>query len=92
VPAAEIVVLRAPEEAGFFTVQRGETVLVRGAAQFADARQGDFRDADTFDTGLPPESAAVLERNTRPDPLTTAWLALLGALLLGSWWPGRRAA
>jgi hypothetical protein len=92
VPAAEVAVLRAPEEAGFFTVRRGETVLVRGAAQFADARQGDFRDAATFDTGLPPEAAAALERNTRPDPLTAVWLAALGALLLGSWWPGRRGA
>jgi hypothetical protein len=92
VPAAEVAVLRAPEAAGFFTLRRGDTTLVRGAAQFADARQGDFRDADTFDTGLPPEAAAALERNTRPDPLTTAWLALLGTLLLGSWWPGRRGA
>lgn len=91
VEAGELAVLRAPDEPGFFTVQRGPDVLVRGATQFADARQGDFRTAETFDTGLPPEAAAALERNTRPDPLENLWLALLAGLLLGSWWPGRRA-
>lgn len=88
--AAELAVLRAPEEAGFFTVLRGETVLVRGAVRFADARQGDFRKAETFDSGRGPESKAAWERATRPDPFTTVWLAALGGLLLASWWPARR--
>jgi hypothetical protein len=87
---AELAVLRAPGEAGFFTVRRGPAVLVRGATQFADPRQGDFKHAETFDTGLPPDARVALERNTRPDPFTNLWLALLGGLLLGAWWPGRR--
>jgi len=89
---AELVVLRAPAEPGFFTVRRGATVLVHGATQFADPRQGDFAQAETFDTGLPPDAGTAVERNTRPDPLTNLWLAALGGLLLGAWWPGRRAA
>jgi hypothetical protein len=84
---ADLAVLRAPGEAGFFTVNRGETGLVRGAAQFADARQGDFRRAETFDSGRGPEARAAWERATRPDPLTSVWLVLLGGLLLASWWP-----
>jgi hypothetical protein len=88
----ELAVLRAPGEAGFFTVRRGPAVLVQGAAQFADPRQGDFKIAEAFDTGLPPDAGAALDRNTLPDPLTNVWLALLGGLLLGAWWPGRRRA
>jgi hypothetical protein len=92
VPPAELEVLRAPGEAGFFILRRGDTVLVHGAVQFADTRQGDFSDAETFDTGLPPEAAAALQHNTLPDPLTNLWLVTLGLLLLGSWLPSRRPA
>jgi hypothetical protein len=88
IQTAELPVLRAPGEAGFFTVTRGDTVLVRGATQFADARQSDFRRAETFDTGRGAEAAAAWERATRPDPFTPVWLVLLGGLLLASWWPG----
>lgn len=86
---AEVAALRAPAEPGFFALRRGETVLVRGATQFADPRQGNFRGAETFTTGAPPEAAALFTRNTRPDPFVAVWLALLGGCLLGSWWPSR---
>ena len=89
VEAVELSVLRAPSEAGFFEVRRGETALVRGAAIFADARQGDFRDAGAFRRGPPPgEAEAARARNTQGDPLAAVWLALAGAALIGSWWPG----
>ena len=91
-PPAELEVLRAPGEAGFFTLRRGDTVLVHGAVQFADTRQGDFSDAETYDTGMPPEATANLQHNTLPDPLINLWLVLLGVLLLGSWMPPRRPA
>jgi hypothetical protein len=87
VSAAESTVLRAPGEAGFFTVSRGDTEFVRGAVQFADARQSDFRNAETFDSGRGPETRALWERSTRPDPFTRVWLVILGGLLLGIWWP-----
>ncbi len=84
----ELAVLRAPAEAGFFVVRRGEEILVRGAAQFADARQGDFRDAGAFRREAPAgERETVTRRNTQEDPLTALWLALAGAAVLGSWWP-----
>jgi hypothetical protein len=86
----ELAVLRAPEEAGFFVVKRGEEVLVRGAAQFADPRQGDFRAASTFRREPPAaESEMATARNTQGDPLANGWLALACAALFGSWWPGR---
>lgn len=90
VGAAELPVLRAPAEPGFFEVKRGETTLVRGAAQFADARQGDFRGAGAF-RRPPPVGVeiAARDRNTQGDPLAAVWLALAGAALLASWWPGR---
>ena len=89
----ELEVLRAPAEAGFFTVKRGETELVRGAAQFADARQGDFRGAGTFRRDPPAgEIEAVKNRNTQGDPLAACWLAIAGAALMWSWWPPRTGA
>lgn len=90
IPQAELAVLRAPSEAGFFTVLRGEEILVRGATQFADARQGDFRGASRFRRETPAaEAEAARDRNTQDDPLAPVWLALAGAALLGSWAPAR---
>ena len=87
---SERVLLRAPAEAGFFTVKRGRETRVLGAAQFADARQGDFRDATAFRRDPPAgERAAAQARTTQGDPWQAAWLALAGAALLASWWPGR---
>ncbi len=89
VEVAELAVLRAPAEAGFFVVRRGEEVLVRGAARFADARQGDFRGAGSFRREPPAgEAAAARARNTQADPFAAGWLALAAAALVGSWWPG----
>lgn len=90
--AAALPSLRAPAEPGFFVLRRGDDVLVRGAAQFADPRQADFRRAETFVSPPPAESDALFRRNSRPDPLVPLWLALIGVALLGSWWPARRAA
>lgn len=90
--AEERRVLRAPTRAGFFSLQAGTETLVRGATQFADARQGDFSTAETFSTELPGERAAAIERNTRADPWAPLWLLVLGAALAGSWWERGRAA
>jgi hypothetical protein len=89
-PPEERTVLRAPAEAGFFSVRRGDEVLVTGAARFADARQGDFRGAGEFRREPPAaEAEARRRRNTQTDPLAALWLALAGVALLASWWPGR---
>lgn len=84
--AAERAGFAAPGIAGFFTVKRGTEVIVRGATQFADARQGDFRSAETFFNDDPSERRAALERLTRPDPWATLWLVVLAGLALASWW------
>lgn len=91
IPESELPVLRAPGQAGFLSLTRGKVELVRGAVQFADARQSDFRNAETFDSGRGPEAKAVWERSTRPDPFTRVWLVALGGLLMAIWWPfGKR--
>lgn len=88
IPSSELAVLRAPAEAAFFTVQRGGEILVQGATQFADVRQGDFRAASRFRRETPAgEVAAARARNTQDDPLGPMWLALAGAALLASWAP-----
>lgn len=81
---------RAPAQPGFFVLRRAEQVLVRGATQFADPRQSDFRLAETFATAVPSGVQALRQRNSRPDPFTAYWLVLFGLCLLGSWWPGGR--
>ncbi len=83
---AERTGLRAPGRAGFFTVRRGGEVIVRGSAQFADARQGDFRAAERFEVEVRNERTAAIERHTRSDPFAAGWLVLLGAAMLASWW------
>lgn len=86
IPAAERSELRAPGRAGLFTLKRGDELLVRGAAQFADARQGDFKNAETFFVSVPGEREAAIERNTRADPWVPLWLGLIAVALLWSWW------
>ena len=83
-------VLRAPARGGFFTLKAGEETLVRGASQFADARQGDFKNAETFTVELPGERETAIERNTRADPWAPVWLVVAGAALVGSWWERNR--
>jgi hypothetical protein len=83
---AERTGLHAPGSVGFFTVKRGTETLVRGTAQFADARQGDFRRAETFFQDDPSERRAAVERLTQPDPFVTFWVLALAGLALGSWW------
>lgn len=92
ISAAERSDLRAPRRSGLFTVRRGEEVVVRGATQFADARQGDFRQAESFKVELPGEAKSAIERNTRADPYAPWWLLALAGLVLGSWWTRKGAA
>ncbi|MEO6568784.1 MAG: BatA domain-containing protein [Opitutaceae bacterium] len=87
--ATELLGLRAPARPAFFALARGEAQLVRGAAQFGDPRQGDFRQAETFRIEPTDEIKAALKRNSRPDPLARLWLAVVAALVIGTWWPGR---
>jgi hypothetical protein len=75
--------VRAPDLPGFF-----ETPIARGAAQFADAREGDFAGATSVDevAGL---ARQLAEGNARREvPVAFGLLAVLG-LLVGAWgWKG----
>ena len=64
-------------------------MIVRGATQLADARQGDFRAAESFVNEVRSERKSALERNTTGDPFVTWWLVLLAGAVLWSWWPGK---
>lgn len=96
IPVAERSELRAPGRSGVFTLMRGEELVLRGSAQFSDTREGDFRRAEQFFIELRGEREAAIQRNTRGDPFTSLWLALIAALALGSWWtrgaPGESTA
>lgn len=75
---------RAPGEPGFFERETNEGVLVfSGAANFADTREADFRQAAAY---IPKETNAF-DREIREEdrPLSGWLLALLGLLLLANW-------
>lgn len=77
--------LRAPETPGFYRVEQGGQLLLDGAANFADTREADFSKAGSFsDLGNLP--AAVVKKQTRPDPMWQIWLIAIALLLLLSWW------
>lgn len=77
-------VLRAPPEPGFFEVKQAGNILLRGAAQLADAREADFRDAASAD-GLTDAVTRLVEQNSEADFLAPLWLLALGLVMLGSW-------
>jgi len=83
-PASGVVTLRAPSLPGFFTVTQGGETLLTGAAQFADARESDFRPATTMDT-LADHRAKLVELHSRAEALTPLWLLLIGVLIVIYW-------
>jgi hypothetical protein len=81
--------LRAPARPGFFMVKQGGRALLTAAAQFADSREADFREAATQDT-LAAVEAQLMERNTQPDFLAPLWMLLLVGALVVNWAAGQR--
>ena len=84
VPARAVLTLRAPSLPGYFSVTQGKETLLTGAAQFADARESDFKDAATKDT-LAEHRAKLVELKTQADAIAPLWLLLLGAVLITYW-------
>ncbi len=78
------VTLNAPNLPGFFSITQGGQTLLSGAAQFADARESDFRTAATVDT-LTDHRARLMQLRTSSEALTPLWLLLIGVLLLSYW-------
>jgi hypothetical protein len=93
IPLAQARLLRAPARPGHFTVRQGETLLLTGAAHFADTREADLTGAKPFDE-LEQAKAVQIETLHEADPNWRLWLVMLLLLLLGSWWftNGRREA
>lgn len=70
---------RAPSVPGFFEA----TILLKGAARFADVREADLTKAGAreLDGGSERDARA---RNTLPDPLENVWILALVGLALGA--------
>jgi hypothetical protein len=75
---------RAPERPGFFEVIEGGNIFLSGAAHFADTREADFREAETFDSAEERRVETVL-RQSEADPWTPLWVLLLAGCFLGAW-------
>lgn len=85
IPLAQVHLLRAPAKPGFFEIRQGESLLLSGAAHFADAREADFNEAKPFDE-LAKLTTAQQEVTHESDPNWRLWLLLLLGALIGSWW------
>lgn len=88
IPAPRIGLLRAPPRPMHFEIRQGEIALLTGAAHFADGREADLSSAAPFND-LALAVAEQIETTHEADPNWRAWLLLLVALLLGSWWFSR---
>ncbi|MEQ1748412.1 MAG: hypothetical protein ABL974_03250, partial [Prosthecobacter sp.] len=88
VPIAQAHLLRAPAQPGFFEVRQAVTLLLRGAAHFADAREADLSAAKPFQD-LASLKTTQTETVMESDPNWRLWLLVLLTLMLGSWWWGR---
>lgn len=90
IPLSRAGLLRAPELPSFFEISQGSDpedpgVLLRGAAHFADTREGDLRQAASRSDlrGLDNE---LVEQHTEQDANWPLWLLLLLAALVASWY------
>jgi hypothetical protein len=81
---ADLPQLRAPLKAGFLAVSQGGNPLLQGTTYFADAREGDFRQAASED-GVKGVESSLAKRNTEVDMNWPLWTLLVLSLLLGSW-------
>ncbi len=88
VPIAQAHLLRAPAQPGFFEVRQTDTLLLRAAAHFADAREADLSTAKPFQD-LATLKTIQTETVMESDPNWRLWLLVLLAAMLGSWWWGR---
>ncbi|GEP40747.1 vWA domain-containing protein [Brevifollis gellanilyticus] len=85
VPVAQAHLLRAPAHPGFLEVKQADTLLLTGAAHFADAREADLSGAKPFQD-LSKLKVTQVETTMESDPHSSLWILVLLAALLGSWW------
>ncbi|MEM9159429.1 MAG: VWA domain-containing protein [Verrucomicrobiota bacterium] len=81
--------VRAPEDPGFFRIEKMGIPLVVGAARFGDAREADFRGAGSvFD--LEDLDLGIVEEYYDDDFLSSVWLLGIFGLMLGAWYACHR--
>ena len=75
---------RAPQEPGVFEIRSDGETLFRGAAHFADAREGDLSGARSRepDGGIVRDAVLL---NSLPDPFASLWLLLLMGVAAYAW-------
>jgi hypothetical protein len=75
---------RAPQEPGFFEIRRDDATLFKGAAHFADVREGDLSGARSHepDGGIVRDAVLL---NSLPDPFSPLWLLLLMGVSAYAW-------
>ena len=78
--------VRAPDDPGFFTLP-AERPRVTGAAQVADAREGDFRAAAPVDTLDGLLRGQLLKRSVQ-DPWAPLWIAVTVVAIVVAWLAG----
>jgi len=76
--------LSAPAEPAFFDVKQGGKVLLRGASQFADSREADFRKAGSLDQ-VHSALETTIARNSQADMYLPIWLLAMAATMVASW-------
>ena len=83
-PLSQARFLRAPDSHGFFEVSQGESLLLKGASNFAEVREADFSQAGSVsEIGALPDR--IKARQTRDDPMRPLWILLLGAATILAW-------
>ena len=75
---------RTPEKPGFFEISADGKTFVSGAAQFADTRESDFRNAEPLDTTGQRRMEAALKQS-EADPWTPLWLVLIAGCMAVAW-------
>lgn len=81
-----------PNDAGIvklFPDKESKEPIYKAAVYHADAREGDFSDASTFEKGEF-DGKTNLERISSPDPLVPLWICLASIALTFSWLPGKQ--
>ena len=75
---------RARQEPGFFEIRRDDETLFKGAAHFADVREGDLSGARSRepDGGIVRDAALL---NSLPDPFSSLWLLMLMGVAAYAW-------
>jgi hypothetical protein len=88
--AAELSALRAPLQPGFFEVKQGESLIFRGAAQFADAREADFSAAARSPDVTLASQSFLARLQTEEAPWREWVIGLLALMIIIWWWIARR--